>query len=51
MDDIARLESLTLKDFAAPLGEIALPAKADGERLTADEMNAVVEQFLHTLQQ
>ena len=50
MEDIDRLESLTLEDFAAPLGEIELPAKADGERLTAEEMNAAVEQFLQTLQ-
>ena len=50
MEDIDRLESLTLEDFAAPLGEIELPAKAEGERLTAEEMNAAVEQFLQTLQ-
>jgi type IV secretion system protein VirD4 len=50
MDDIDRLESLTLEDFAAPLGEIEIPQKTDGERLTAAEMNAAVEQFLQTLQ-
>ena len=50
MEDIDRLESLTLEDFAAPLGEIELPEKADGERLTAEEMNVAVEQFLQTLQ-
>ena len=50
MADIDRLESLTLEDFAAPLGEIDVPQKADGERLTAEEMNAAVEQFLQTLQ-
>ena len=50
MEDIERLDSLTLEDFEAPLGAIELPAKADGERLTAEEMNVVVEQFLKTLQ-
>ena len=50
MEDIDRLDSLTLEDFAAPLGEIEVPQKADGERLTAEEMNAAVEQFLQTLQ-
>ena len=50
MEDIDRLDSLTLEDFEAPLGEIELPEKADGERLTPEEMNAAVEQFLQTLQ-
>ena len=50
MADIDRLDALTLEDFEAPLGEIELPEKADGERLTAEEMNAAVEQFLQTLQ-
>ena len=50
VEDIDRLDSLTLEDFEAPLGEIELPEKADGERLTAEEMNAAVEQFLQTLQ-
>ena len=50
MEDIDRLDALTLEDFEAPLGEIELPEKADGERLTAEEMSAAVEQFLQTLQ-
>ena len=50
MEDLDRLDSLTLEDFEAPLGEIELPQKLDGERLTAEEMNAAVEQFLQTLQ-
>ena len=50
MEDIDRLDSLTLEDFEAPLGEIELPAKAPGERLTAEEMNAAVAKFLQSLE-
>ncbi len=50
MEDIDRLDSLTLEDFEAPLGEIELPAKAPGERLTAEEMNVAVAQFLQSLE-
>ena len=51
VEDIERLESLTLEDFAAPLDQLKLPQKAEGERLTPEEMNAAVESFLQTLQQ
>ena len=50
MEDIDRLDSLTLEDFEAPLSEIELPAKAPGERLTAEEMNVAVAQFLQSLE-
>ncbi len=50
-EDIERLDSLTLEDFAAPLGEIKLPEKAEGERLSAEEMNAAVESFLQSLRE
>ena len=50
MEDIDRLDSLTLEDFEASLGEIELPAKAPGERLTAEEMNVAVAQFLQSLE-
>ena len=49
MEDIDRLDSLVLEDFEAPLAAIELPEKAPGERLTAEEMNAAVEQFLQSL--
>jgi len=51
VEDIDRLESLTLEDFAAPFDQIKLPQKAEGERLTPEEMNTAVENFLQTLQQ
>jgi type IV secretion system protein VirD4 len=47
--DIDRLESLKLEDFAADLGNIKLPQKAEGERLTSEELNVAVESFLDTL--
>jgi type IV secretion system protein VirD4 len=50
-EDIERLDSLTLEDFAAPLSEVRLPQKAEGERLTAEEMNTAVESFLHSLRE
>ena len=50
VEDLERLDALTLADFEAPLGEIEIPEKADGERLTAEEMNTAVEQFLQSLQ-
>lgn len=51
VEDIDRLDSLTLEDFAAPLGEIEVPQKAEGERLSPEEMNAAVEHFLETLRE
>jgi type IV secretion system protein VirD4 len=47
--DIDRLESLKLEDFAADFGNIKLPQKADGKRLTSEELNAAAESFLDTL--
>jgi len=47
--DIDRLESLKLEDFAADFGNIRLPQKAEGERLTTEELNAAAESFLDTL--
>jgi type IV secretion system protein VirD4 len=47
--DIDRLESLKLDDFAPDFGNIKLPQKAEGERLTSDELTAAAESFLDTL--
>jgi type IV secretion system protein VirD4 len=51
VQDIERLDSLKLEDFAAPLDEVTLPQKAEGERLTEEEMHAAVEGFLQTLRE
>lgn len=49
VDDIDRLDSLKLEDFAADFDQVNIPQKADGERLTSEELNAAVESFLDTL--
>jgi type IV secretion system protein VirD4 len=48
-DDIDRLESLTLENFAVDFDHVKIPEKAGGERLTSGELNAAVESFLDTL--
>lgn len=50
-EDIERIDSLTLEDFAAPLSEVKLPQKGEGERLTGEEMSAAVESFLESLRE
>ena len=50
-EDIERLDTLTLEDFAAPLSDVHLPQKGEGERLTAEEMNTAVESFLQSLRE
>ncbi len=47
--DIERLESLTLEEFAVNFDRVKIPQKADGERLTSEELNATVRSFLDTL--
>jgi type IV secretion system protein VirD4 len=47
--DMDRLESLTLEDFAADFDQVKIPQKADGERLTSEELNTAVESFLDSL--
>jgi type IV secretion system protein VirD4 len=47
--DIDRLETLTLEDFAVDFERVKIPQKPEGERLTAEELNAAVESFLDTL--
>jgi type IV secretion system protein VirD4 len=47
--DIDRLETLTLEDFAVDFDRVKIPQKAEGERLTSEEMNAVVANFVDTL--
>ncbi len=49
VSDIDRLDSLTLEDFAADFDKVKLPPKADGERLSSEELNAAVDSFLDSL--
>ena len=46
VEDIDRLESLTLEDFAVDFDNVTLPS---GEKLTEQELNIAVESFLATL--
>jgi type IV secretion system protein VirD4 len=47
--DIDRLESLTLEDFAVDFDRVKIPQKAEGERLTSEEINTAVKSLLDTL--
>jgi type IV secretion system protein VirD4 len=48
VEDIDRLESLTLEDFAADFDKVKLP---DSEKLTEQELTAAVGSFLTTLRE
>ncbi len=48
VEDIDRLESLTLEDFAADFDKVKLP---DSEKLTEQELTAAVDSFLATLRE
>jgi type IV secretion system protein VirD4 len=49
--DIDRIESLTLDDFAADFDKVTLPEKAEGERMTSEELKVAAESFLATLRE
>ena len=49
--DIDRIESLTLDDFAADFDKVQLPEKAEGERLTSEELKVAAESFLASLRE
>lgn len=51
VEDIDRLESITLEDFDVGFDRVKVPEKAEGERLTSQELNAAVESFLDTLRE
>jgi hypothetical protein len=51
VEDIDRLESLTLEDFDVDFDRVTIPEKPDGERLTSQELHSAVESFLDTLRE
>jgi type IV secretion system protein VirD4 len=51
VEDIDRLDSLTLEDFDVDFDRVKVPEKPEGERLTSRELNAAVESFLDTLRE
>jgi type IV secretion system protein VirD4 len=51
VEDIDRLESITLEDFDVDFDRVTIPEKPDGERLTSQELQSAVESFLGTLRE
>ena len=51
VEDIERLDSIKLEDFAADFSGVEIPEKADGERLTSGELHTAVESFLDSLRE
>jgi type IV secretion system protein VirD4 len=49
--DIEHIEELTLDDFDVDLDQVVLPQKAEGERLTTEELDAAVESFIAALRE
>jgi type IV secretion system protein VirD4 len=50
-EDIERIDQLKLEDFAVDFDRVKLPQKAEGERMTAQEMDTAVESFLNALRE
>jgi len=51
VEDIERLDSIKLEDFAADFSRVEIPEKAEGERLTSAELHTAVESFLDSLRE
>ena len=51
VEDIERLDSIKLEDFAVDFSRVEIPEKADGERLTSGELHTAVESFLDSLRE
>ncbi len=49
LEDLDRLETLKLEDFATDFSQVELPLKQPGERLSDAEIGAAVESFLASL--
>jgi type IV secretion system protein VirD4 len=49
--EIEQIEELTLADFDVDLDQVVLPKKADGERLTTEELDVAVESFIAALRE
>jgi type IV secretion system protein VirD4 len=51
LEDVERIETLTLEDFDLDLSNVQLPDKAEGERFTEREMQVAVQSFLSSLKE
>jgi len=49
IEDLDRMEKLTLDDFETDFSRVEMPVKEAGERLTEQELGAAVESFLASL--
>ena len=50
-EDLERIEELKLDDFDVDLSQVVMPQKAEGERLSKQELDTAVESFLSALQE
>lgn len=50
-EDLERIDSLTLDDFAVDWSRIQIPDKPEGERLTSQELHRAVDSFLATMRE
>jgi type IV secretion system protein VirD4 len=50
-EDLERIDSLTLEDFAVDWSRVELPQKAEGERLSSEELQRAVDSFLETIRE
>ena len=50
LEDLERLESLTLEDFAVDLSQVQVPRAAEGWRLTATEIDLAADNFVASLE-
>lgn len=49
--DIERIDQLTLEDFDIDFDKVVLPEKAEGERLTKEELDVAVDSFINALRE
>jgi type IV secretion system protein VirD4 len=49
--DIARIDELTMEDFDIDFDTVVLPEKAEGERLTTEELDTAVNSFINALRE
>lgn len=49
LEDVDRIETLTLEDFAVDFSNVEIPETQPGERLTEEQLDTAVESFLASL--
>ena len=49
--DMEQIDSLTLDDFAVDWSRVEIPQKAEGDRLTSEELHRAVDSFLATIRE